>query len=92
MNMTKTQPTGSLRRMVRRRRCLQCKRLKHPTCINDSGMCTDCHNAPWPPSDAKPGDVWGAYRMDPDGWWRLNAPEPPNAKLRDAGESGVEQH
>lgn len=24
-----------------------------------------------PSSDAKPGDVWGAYRLDEDGWWRL---------------------
>ena len=27
---------------------------------------------PWPPSDAKPGDVWGAYVRCRDGWWRLN--------------------
>lgn len=27
---------------------------------------------PWPPSDAKPGDTWGAYIMCEDGWWRLN--------------------
>ena len=29
-----------------------------------------------PPSDAKPGDVWGAYILCPDGWWRLNGEYP----------------
>lgn len=29
-------------------------------------------NPPWPPSDAKPGDIWGAYRLTRSGWWTLN--------------------
>lgn len=32
--------------------------------------------APWPPSGVKPGTVWGAYRLDWDGWWRLRPVEP----------------
>jgi membrane-associated PAP2 superfamily phosphatase len=30
-------------------------------------------NAPWPPKHARPGYVWGAYKLDKDGWWRLNS-------------------
>lgn len=29
-----------------------------------------------PPPDAKPGDIWGAYIMCEDGWWRLTDPHP----------------
>ena len=29
---------------------------------------------PWPPTDAKPGDLWGAFRLGADGWWRLDTP------------------
>jgi hypothetical protein len=25
-----------------------------------------------PPTDANPGDTWGAYVLCEDGWWRLN--------------------
>lgn len=28
---------------------------------------------PWPPTEAKPGDTWGAYVMCEDGWWRLRS-------------------
>lgn len=30
-----------------------------------------------PPIDAQPGDVWGAYILHADGWWRLNLPPQP---------------
>lgn len=37
------------------------------------GSMSETENDPWPPSDAKPGDCWGAYRLAEDGWWRLNS-------------------
>lgn len=44
-----------------------------------------------PPFEQKPHWVdFNTSRGAPDYWWPL--PELPNAKLRDAGESGVEQH
>lgn len=27
-----------------------------------------------PPSSAKPGDTWGAYRLGLNGWWQLSTP------------------
>lgn len=38
---------------------------RHAATLDEQG------DPPRPPSDAKPGDVWGAYRFDSDGWWRL---------------------
>lgn len=35
-----------------------------------------------PPRDAHPGAVWGAYRLDSDGWWRLNTGIPPGELVR----------
>lgn len=39
-------------------------------------------NPPWPLGNARPGTVWGAYRLDYDGWWRLNVGIPPGELVR----------
>lgn len=36
---------GSLKRVVRRRRCRQCKGLTHPACMRSNGLCSGCADA-----------------------------------------------
>ncbi len=35
------------------------------------------NDPPWPQDGAKPGERYGAYRLDADGWWRLAPLEEP---------------
>ncbi len=32
---------------------------------------TPRYNPPFPYDNPQPGDTWGPYKLDSDGWWRL---------------------
>jgi hypothetical protein len=65
MNDTENFMTKSKARNRNARRQLRVQRV-----VRHSGQ----DNPPWPAAVAKPGDVWGAYRLESDGWWRLAPP------------------